>query len=189
MQEAEDRIIAMIDELERLAQRRSDAWQIPREEGEFLYNLVLSSRARLVVEVGTSYGFSGLFLGAALRATRGLLHTIDSDRRKHEMAKATFEKAGLADIIIGHLGDARDILPTIEGPIDMVFLDADKALARQFFDLAWNYVRRGGSVLTDNVLTHRQELRDFVRYVRSRADARSGEIAIGNGLEWTVKVA
>lgn len=189
MPDAEDRIIAMIDELEHLAQRRTDAWQIPREEGEFLYSLVLSSHARLVVEVGTSYGFSGLFLGAALRTTGGLLHTIDADPRKHEMARATFEKAGLADIITIHLGDARQILPTIEGPIDMVFLDAEKAMTREYFDLVWNYVRRGGSVLTDNVLTHRDELRKFVQYVRARADVRSGEVGVGNGLEWTVKVA
>jgi len=189
MLDAEDRIIAMIDELEHLARRRSDAWQVPREEGEFLYSLVLSSHARLVVEVGTSYGFSGLFLGAALRTTGGLLHTIDNDPRKYEMARSTFERAGLADIITIHLGDARQILPTIEGPIDMAFLDADKEMTREYFDLVWKYVRRGGSVLTDNVVTHHEQLKKFVQYVRGRQDVRSGQVAIGNGLEWTVKVA
>src|SRR5206468_6340967 len=70
-------IDALIDELDRLRASRDDAWQIPRAEGDLLYHIALSMRAKTIVEVGTSYGFSGLFWAKALQQTGGQLHTID----------------------------------------------------------------------------------------------------------------
>ena len=69
----------MIDELDALGKQRDDAWQIPRVEGELLHHIALSAGARTVVEIGTSYGFSGLFWVAALRKTGGRLHTIEGN--------------------------------------------------------------------------------------------------------------
>ena len=66
----------LIDELDRLGRERDDAWQIPRVEGELLRQIALSHHAKLIVEIGTSYGFSGLFWASALRTTGGKLHTV-----------------------------------------------------------------------------------------------------------------
>jgi predicted O-methyltransferase YrrM len=184
---ANPRIAPLIDELDALRATRPDAYQIPRDEGVLLAMIALSTGARVIVEVGTSYGFSGLFWGAALEKAGGVLHTIDADPRKFESARATFERAGLSGVITNHLGDAHAVLPTLDLPIDIVFLDADKASTRDYFDIVWPRVRWPGSVLTDNAVTHRDELADFVHYVRSRPDTMSTEIPIGNGLEWTVK--
>ena len=182
-------ILTLIDELDRLRSERNDAWQVPRAEGELLYQIALVANAKVIVEAGTSYGFSGLFWGAALKRTGGVLHTIDNDPRKVESSKATFERAGLSRIITNHLGNARDVLPTIAGPIDLVFLDAgDKRAVRELFDPVWPRVRKGGSVVTDNATTHRPDLAGFVRHARSLPDAASTEIPVGNGIEWTVKV-
>ena len=74
-------------------------------------------------------------------------------------------------------------------PIDLAFIDADKPSTRAYFDLVWPKVRVGGSVITDNATTHREELSDFVKYVRGLGDASSTEVAVGNGIEWTVKTA
>ena len=76
----------------------------------------------------------------------------------------------------------------IAGPIDIAFIDADKVSTHAYFDLLWAKVRVGGSVLTDNATTHREELADFVGYVRGLADASSVEVAVGNGVEWTIKL-
>ena len=153
-----------------------------------LYQIVLSTGARLIVEAGTSYGFSGLFWGAALKVTGGVLHTIDISPKKYESAKETFRRAGLEGTIVSHLGDAMRVLPDVAGPIDLAFLDSgDKKMTRALFDLVWPKVRPGGSVLTDNATTHRAELADFVRYARSLPGASSVEVPVGNGLEWTVK--
>jgi caffeoyl-CoA O-methyltransferase len=183
-----DAITRKIDELEKLAKSRSDALQIPRAEGQVLYQIALASHARAIVEIGTSYGFSGLFWASALLATRGRLDTIDVLPNKHESAKNTFADAGLSNIVTCHLGRAEEVLSRLSGPFDIAFLDADKPATRGYFDLVWPKIRPGGSVITDNITTHPQELADFMNYTRSRTDAASVGIPIGNGFEWTIKL-
>lgn len=181
-------VSSFITELDRLGKERHDAWQIPLEEGQLLYHIALTVRAKLIVEIGTSYGFSGLFWGAAMKRNDGHLHTIDLNPAKYDSAKLTFTKAGLASVITNHLGDAKQIIERLPGNIDMAFIDADKPACRTYFDLLWPKLRIGGSILTDNATTHREELADYVQYLRGRPDASSVEVAVGNGVEWTVKL-
>jgi len=179
----------LIDELEALGKQRDDAWQVPRMEGELLHQIALSSGAKLVVEIGTSYGFSGLFWGAAMQQTGGHLHTIDRDPKKYDSSKLTFAQAGLNGVITNHLGDAGEILKILPSGIDLAFIDADKPGTRGYFDLIWPKLRAGGSVLVDNATTHRAELAEYVEFVRAMKEASSVEVAVGNGVEWTVKLA
>jgi predicted O-methyltransferase YrrM len=182
-------ILALIDELDALRASRDDAWQVPRVEGDLIHHIALAARAKTVVEIGTSYGFSGLFWSMALAQTRGHLHTIDKDPKKYESAKATFARAGVAERVTNYLGDAREILRNMPaGEIDIAFIDADKPSTQGYFDLLWPKIRVGGCVIVDNATTHRQDLWEFVHGVRNRADARSTEVAVGNGIEWIIKV-
>jgi caffeoyl-CoA O-methyltransferase len=181
-------ILSLIDELDALRASRDDHWQVPREEGYLLHHIALACGAQTLVEVGTSYGFSGLFFAAALRHTGGRLHTIDIEPRKHDLARQAFARAAVTDSISSYLGDARHILPTLPAPFDLAFIDADKASTLAYFQLIWPRLRPGGSVLTDNATTHRQELAGFVSHVRALADASSTEVALGNGIEWTIKL-
>ncbi len=181
-------ILQQIEQLDALRSSRDDHWQIPRVEGDLLYHIALRARARLIVEIGTSYGFSGLHWAAALRQTGGRLHTIDVSEKKFNSSKETFAAAGVVDLVTNHLGDAQGILATLAGPIDIAFIDADKPATRAYFDLLWPKVNVGGSVITDNATTHRDELSEFVAYVRGREDASSIEVAVGNGIEWTIKL-
>src|SRR3954467_14624983 len=135
-------ILHLIDELEDLRKTRDDHWQVPRAEGDVLYQIALASGARLIVEVGTSYGFSGLFWAAALKRAGGVLHTIDIDPRKVDSSRATFDQAGLGKTVRNHLGDAAAVLPMIPGTIDLAFLDSgDKKSTRGLFDLVWPRIR------------------------------------------------
>ncbi|MDB5327614.1 MAG: putative O-methyltransferase [Phycisphaerales bacterium] len=181
-------LAAQIDELEKLAKTRTDAMQVPRAEAELLASLALVHNAKLIVEIGTSYGFSGLWWAAALAVTGGHLHTIDVSEKKYRSSKATFAAAGVADRITNHIGFANEILPTIPGVIDLVFIDADKPSAQAYFDLVWPKLRIGGSVLTDNVISHHNELAQYVRDLRAREDAHSVTVPLGGGLEWTTKL-
>ncbi len=180
-------IAAVISEVDGYRKTRDDHWQIPRVEGDLLYQIALSTAAMVIVEVGTSYGFSGLFWGAALKLTGGKLHTIDLSQKKFDASKANFAKAGLGDVIVNHLGDAGEVLRTIAGPIDIAFIDADKPACRAYFEAIWPKIRAGGSIITDNATTHRAELADYIKYVRGIAGASSVEVGVGNGVEWTVK--
>jgi predicted O-methyltransferase YrrM len=181
------KILAVINEIDEYRKTRDDSWQIPRVEGELLHHIALAAGAKVIVEVGSSYGFSGLFWGAAMLHTGGKLHTIDISEKKFEASKAAFARAGLSGVIDNHLGDAQAVLKTIDGPIDIAFIDADKPACRAYFDHLWPKIRPRGSVLTDNATTHRSELADYIKHLRSMADASSVEVAIGNGIEWTIK--
>jgi predicted O-methyltransferase YrrM len=180
-------ITALIDELDALRSSRDDAWQVPRVEGDLLHHIALAMRAKTIVEIGTSYGFSGLFWSMALQETGGRLHTIDKDPKKFESSKETFQRAGVADIVTNYLGDAHEILRSMPGEIDIAFIDADKPSTQSYFDLLWPRIRVGGCVIVDNATTHRKDLWEFVHGVRNRPDASSAEVAVGNGIEWIIK--
>jgi caffeoyl-CoA O-methyltransferase len=182
-------ISVLIDQLDALGKTRADALQITREQGDVLHQIALSSNARVIVEVGTSYGFSGLFFGSALLRTGGLMHTIDRNPAKVESSRQTFTDAGLGSIITNHSGEAAEELTKLNGPIDLVFIDADKPSTKAYFELIWPKVRIGGSVLVDNTTTHPAELADYIAFARALPDSVSIELAIGNGMEWTIKVA
>src|SRR3954464_15622941 len=171
-------ILAAIDELDALRKTRDDHWQIPRPEGDLLHHIALAANARLIVEIGTSYGFSALFWGAALQHTGGPLHPIDIAQKKYDSSKQTFAKAGLATTITNHLGDAQHVLPTLPGPIDLAFIDADKPNRRASFAPLWPKLRPGGAILTDNATTHRTELADYITHLRALPNATSTEVAI-----------
>jgi predicted O-methyltransferase YrrM len=180
---------ALIEEVDALRHTLDDTWQIPRVEGEFLYQIAVASHAKLIVEVGTSYGFSGLFWSAAMQQTGGILHTIDISQKKFDASRKHFERAGIAKYVVNHLGDGLTEIPKIAGPIDIAFLDgSDKQSSQKYFELLWPNLRVGGSVLTDNTRTHPADLADYVRFVRARSDATSIDIPIGNGVEWTTKL-
>src|SRR5687767_8590140 len=95
--------------------------------------------------------------------------------------------AGLADGITNDVGDADVGVKRIGGGIDIAFIDADKPRCLECFEMVWPKIRVGGSVMTDNATTHRSELAEFVGYLRSLVDASSVEVAVGNGIEWTIK--
>jgi predicted O-methyltransferase YrrM len=179
---------AQIDEAERLAQPRGDSMQVSRDVGELLAAIAVAHRAKLIVEIGTSYGFSGLWWSAALALHNGHLHTIDVLDKKYAAAKAAFSAAGVADRVTSHLGNAREILPTITGPIDVAFIDADKSSTQTYFDLLWPKIRVGGAVVTDNITSHQQEMAPFVARLRLRDDAHTVTIPMRSGVEWTVKL-
>lgn len=182
------RIAAAVDELDRLAKTRDDAWQISRAEGELLHHIALASGARRIVEVGTSYGFSSLFWADAMRRTGGRVETIDRDERKVRMSRETFVAAGVDDLVTNHHGDAAEVLARLPGEIDLSFIDADKPRTQQYLDLVWPKLRAGGMVLIDNATTHAREMEPIVRSLRSRRDASSCLVEVGNGVEWAIKL-
>ena len=86
------------------------------------------------------------------------------------------------------LEQGKDVF-AIPGPIDIGFIDAfEKRLSQNYFDLLWPKISVGGSIVVDNTGTHAEELADYVRYARSRSDASSVGIPVGNGFEWTIKL-
>lgn len=190
---------AQIDELERLGSERDDANQVNRDVGEFLAGVATVIGAKTIVEIGTSYGFSGLWWCAALARTGGTLHTIDVLPHKQEHALKAFTAAGVAERVQSYLGNAQELLvqrdflaglgAEAELPIDVGFIDADKAPTHDYFLALWARLRVGGAIVTDNVISHREQMGDYLERVKARPDAHSVTIPLRAGLEWTIKLA
>ncbi|RNI30349.1 O-methyltransferase [Rufibacter immobilis] len=108
-------------------------------------------RPRRVLEIGTYTGYSALCLAEGLTED-GVLHTIDVNDELEDMVRRYISEAGLAQKIQLHIGQAANVIPTLEEQWDLVFIDADKKSNGLYFDLIIDQVRPGGFILTDNVL-------------------------------------
>ncbi len=104
-----------------------------------------------ILEVGTYTGYSAICLAKGL-ADDGQLHTIELNDELESIAQKYFQKAGLSEKITQHLGDAKTIIPQLNEPFDLVFLDGDKRDYVAYFDLVIDQVRPGGIILADNIL-------------------------------------
>jgi caffeoyl-CoA O-methyltransferase len=103
-----------------------------------------------ILEIGTFTGYSAICLAQGLHPD-GVLHTIDNNPEVADLAKKYFTEAGLTDKIVQHSGNAMQILPSLSGPFDLVFIDADKENYVDYYKAVFPKVRPGGFILADNV--------------------------------------
>lgn len=134
---------------------------ISPEVGRFLLTLALGVGARLIVEVGTSGGYSTLWLAVAARQHGGRVVTFEIDPAKVALARRSIERAGLADTVEVRLGDGGTGLAEFEARADLVFLDAEKEEYERFLEPAIRALRRGGLLVADNLHSHAEDLAGF----------------------------
>ncbi len=177
-----------IQRVERHVAEHDDGLAIPRVTAEFLHALVLAGGFRRGIEIGTSYGYSALWIATAIEHNSGLLTTIDRDENKVRFAKDACLRAGLGQTVVCMEEDAREAIRAVDGPFDFVFLDAEKSQTRAYFDELWPKLAQRATIVTDNITSHADELADFVQYVRSHSNLCSTLVPIGSGLELTNKL-
>lgn len=141
---AEKRILEIAENVERHL-------NVPREDGRLIRLMAESIGAKTAVEFGTSTGYSGLWFALALRKTGGKLTTFEYDPGRAATARANFEQAGVADLITVVVGDAHETARNLKGPIDIVFIDADKPGYRDYLEKVLPHVRPGGLILAHNI--------------------------------------
>jgi predicted O-methyltransferase YrrM len=146
-------------------------WSVPRKDGEFLHFLVKATQARNVLEVGTSHGYSAIWMGLALEETGGRLTTIEIDAARHDLARTHVSEANLSQRVTLVKGDAHAEVPKLAGPFDFVFLDADKE--GQVDYLHKLYPRKlvpGAVVAVHNAIRQAASMRDYLDLVRRHPD-------------------
>jgi predicted O-methyltransferase YrrM len=143
---------------------------VPRVDGEFLHDFILEHNYKRVLEVGTSNGYSSIWMGMALRRTGGKLTTLEIDARRAALARENFQNTGLTGIIELREGDALKILPALEGPFDLVFIDAWKDDYLRYFELTFPKLRPGGAIVAHNVISHGRDMQDFLEAVQSHPE-------------------
>ncbi|SIT12725.1 O-methyltransferase [Belliella pelovolcani] len=120
-------------------------------QGKVLELLVKMHNPKVILEIGTYTGYSGICMARGL-SKEGRLITLDINDEIAPMVKRFFEKSGLAAQIDYRLGNALDIIPTLSGNFDMVFIDADKANYINYYNLVIDRMNKGGIIMADNVL-------------------------------------
>jgi predicted O-methyltransferase YrrM len=154
--------------------------QVPPATGRFLALLAASVPSGPCIEIGTSAGYSTLWLALAARATGRRVTTFETDPAKVELARATFAAAGVADLIDLVHGDALAHLSSYSG-IGFCFLDAEKDIYGPSFDLVVPRLVSGGLLVADNAISHAQELRPMLDRAMHDARVDSVLVPIGTG--------
>ena len=121
------------------------------EQGRLLSMFSQMVNPDLILEIGAFTGYSTICLAEGLK-TGGCLHTIEKDDERAEIASAFFGKAGIADRIVLHVGDALEIIPTLDMFFDLVFIDAAKKQYPEYYHAVFDRVKPGGYILVDNIL-------------------------------------
>jgi predicted O-methyltransferase YrrM len=165
---------------------------ITADTGIFFSVLLKAIKARRILEVGTSAGFSTLWFADAMgknHSTRVI--TIEMNPQKVERALKNFKEAGVDKIIEIKQGIALDLLRKLKGKFDFVFLDADKENIIRYFDIVLPMVRIGGIIAADNMLYpghFRPAMRKYARHVHTKPNIQSVTVPIGMGEEITIKL-
>ena len=162
--EVEKRIMVVLDDLDQ--NHRQGNMNVPVEDGRLLRLLTETTNAKNVVEIGTSNGYSGLWFLMALQKTGGHLTTFEVDRDRADQAIASFKRAGVEKDVTLVFGDAHEKVAELklDGPIDILFLDADKEGYIDYLNKLLPKVRPGGLVVAHNMNT-RQAHPPFVEAI------------------------
>jgi predicted O-methyltransferase YrrM len=188
-------LLAVLDELAEFG-RQNDARETERSRrmlnvaprtGRFLGMLVRATGARRILEVGTSNGYSTIWLAWAAHETGGHVTTIERAAAKAAMARTNLRRVGLSYLVTLLEGTALDMLAGQTGPYDLVFLDADRPNYLAYLDLLLPRLRPGGLLVADNIISHAHELLGFLRRVENDANLETLALPLGSGVQLTYK--
>jgi predicted O-methyltransferase YrrM len=179
-----------IDNDERVARRSDKLLNITHDTGVFLGLLVQALGARRIVEIGTSNGYSTLWLADAARATGGTVNTVEHRPDRARTAAANFDRAGLAPWITLHLAEAgRYLAEQPTGSTDFLFLDAERHEYPGFWPNLQRVLVPGALMVVDNAVSHAEEMAPFVAAIAATPGYLTALVPVGKGELLVLKLA
>ncbi|MFA6305117.1 MAG: class I SAM-dependent methyltransferase [Candidatus Gracilibacteria bacterium] len=178
-----------------LALTRETFWNIHEETGKFLNLLIRTQKYKTVLEIGTSNGYSGIWLAQALsqvaktcRTKTPHLYTIESNLKKRfPLATENFKKSGLSKYITQILGHAPEVIPKTPKKFDLAFFDATKYEHILYWNAIKHRITRGGTVAVDNIISHQKDLQAFIKEVQKDPSFTTKILPLGTGLLISIK--
>jgi predicted O-methyltransferase YrrM len=163
---------------------------ISPKQGLFAYLVARSLRAQRIVEFGTSFGVSTIYLAAAVQDNGGgIVIGSEIEPRKITGARAHIEEAGLSELVEIREGDALETLKDPGGVVDMVLLDGMKEMYLEIAESLKPHLRQGSVVLADNIFTYKKSLAPFVAHMQDPANGfQSVTLLLGDGTEYSVRL-
>jgi predicted O-methyltransferase YrrM len=192
----DERLLALLHQLSEFGSENDDAQtdrakkmlNITPDTGRLLWILVLGAGAKRILEIGTSNAVSTIWLADAVRRTGGSVVTLERSASKLELARKNLADAGVAGYVEIKEGEALASLRTLAGPFDLVFLDADRPQYLAYLEEVVPKIKKGGLLVTDNVVSHAKELEAFLSRVKSHPQLFSVTLPVGKGEELTYKL-
>ena len=182
--EAEKKILAVLDDMDR--NQRRGMMNVPVADGRFLRLLAEAVGAKHIVEIGTSNGYSGIWQCLALKTTGGKLTTFEIDARRASLARENFKKAGVDGLVTLVEGDAHEKVAEVKGPVDIVFVDADKEGYTDYLNKLLPKLRPGGLVIAHNI-TPRMADPGYIEAITTNPDLETIFYSQGGGVSVTLK--
>lgn len=167
-------------------------WNIPPETGLFLNQIIRTTNTKQILEIGTSNGYSAIWMAEALAQTKGHLYTIESHKKhRHPEAQKNFAKAGksIAQRITLILGHAPEALPPKPTTFDIIFLDATKDEHTDYLKAILPRTRKGSIIITDNAISHKKELKLYLNTLNKTKNLETILLPIGSGLLISTRTA
>jgi len=173
--------------IERMAERRYLPIIGP-ERGRVLVDLVHRFKPKRILEIGTLVGYSTILMGKKLEGDAEIV-TIEIDKDEAEMAEKNIREAEVEPKIIVLVGDASEIIPTLDGSFDMVFLDAAKSKYLNHLRLIEDKIHKGSVIIVDNAGIYSYLMKNYLDYVRNSGKYRTWFIPVDeDGLEVSIKL-
>lgn len=155
---------------------------ITRETGEFLSVLVQATNAQRILEIGTSNGYSALWLAQAAQKIGGHVTTIEQAEFKLELAAKTFERSGLSAFITQLSGEAGGLIENMpDANVDLIFLDSKRSEYVHWWPTIKRVLRNGGLLVVDNATSHADEMVAFMVLVSADTDVTTCTVPVGKG--------
>ncbi len=170
---AADRIGPVIDRLDKVC-REGPVYMLGPEKAQRLAELVRERKPKVVVECGTALGYSGLWIARELKAAgSGRLITLEISPERAKKAEAHFREAGVEKLVTVKVGDARELVKQIEGPIDFVFIDCGAPNYLPCLKGLQDQLAPGAVLVADNVGLSGDGMKDYLKEVRSKYESRT----------------
>ena len=185
----DQKVVKVLEELKDFGAQQGGMWNIPPETGKFLNILIKISKAKSILEIGMSNGYSAIWIGAAAAEVGGKLTTLDNSMEKVGMAEENFKKAGIDDIITIVHGDAPGAIEKLPGPFDFVFMDVWNEDYVANFEAFFPKLAAGGLIVSDNAIGHSEGIEEYLELVRNHPQIQSALIPVGNGQEVSYKIS
>lgn len=175
--------------LKSLEKTREIFWNITPEAGQLLNLIIKDRKYKTILEIGTSNGYSGIWIAEALSKTGGHLYTMESNLKERIiLAAENFKKSGLSKHITLMGKHAPEEIPDKPKFFDMAFFDATKNEHLSYFLTIQKRIKKGGMIITDNIYTHTEALKPYLEKISANKNWQSTEVNIGTGLLLSLKI-
>ncbi len=185
----QEKIINLLRKIEKQNEEEI-AWIVGPKTGRMLYYFVRIWQPKTLVEIGTSIGYSSIWIASAMEENGiGKIVTIESHDRRFALAEKNISESGLSHRIKQVKGHAPEVVgEALTETLDMAFFDATKQETQSFFDAIFPLMNKGGLIVVDNVMSHRfQSMLKFIEKIHADPRVEVVEINVGAGLLLAVK--